>query len=180
MTSFARRKKNTNPDPSERGSLSGPRGWAVGGAADNMAPEHRRHTMASVRRRDTAPEIMVRRIAHRLGLRFRLCHRDLPGRPDLVFPRLRWVIFVHGCFWHSHSCKKGRLRPLNNAALWRTKLEGNVTRDRAAVVKLRRDGWHVLTLWECQLKNRPNLTERIKRLLASRRTKKGAVGDNRA
>ncbi len=171
MTGSGKLRESTRAKPNEAGSPSRSQVWTVGGAADNMAPEHRRHTMASVRRRDTAPEIMVRRIAHRLGLRFRLCRRDLPGRPDLVFPRLRWVIFVHGCFWHSHTCKKGRLRPLNNAALWRTKLEGNVTRDRAAVLRLRRDGWQVLTLWECQLKNLPKLMGQIKGLLSSRKTK---------
>src|SRR5207253_1228974 len=121
----------------------------------------------SVRGRNTAPELTVRRIAHRLGFRFRLCRRDLPGCPDLVFPCLRRVIFVHGCFWHSHlNCKKGRLRPLNNAALWRRKLERNVARDRDAVRKLRRDGWQVLTLWECQLKNLLKLTARISQFLS--------------
>jgi DNA mismatch endonuclease (patch repair protein) len=132
-----------------------------------MAPKHRSHTMASVRGRDTAPEFVVRRIAHRLGLRFRLYRRDLPGCPDLVFPRLRSVIFVHGCFWHSHSCKKGRLRPVNNAALWKTKLEGNVMRYRSTVIRLKRMGWRVLTLWECQLKNQARLIEQLKRFLTS-------------
>src|SRR5713226_3403200 len=115
MTNSEKPRKSTNPNQSKADLRSRP--WSVGGAADNMAPEHRRRTMASVRGRDTAPEIVVRRIAHRLGFRFRLCRRDLPGCPDLVFPRLRRVIFVHGCFWHAHSCKKGRLRPMNNAAL---------------------------------------------------------------
>ena len=154
---IAKRNDATLPSRSSR--------WAVGGSTDNMAPEHRRRTMASVRARDTAPELLVRRIAHNLGFRFRLCRRDLPGCPDIVFPRLRRVIFVHGCFWHSHTCKKGRRRPRNNAKLWREKLERNVVRHRNATRKLRRMGWQVLTLWECQLNDVPRLTRRIERFL---------------
>jgi DNA mismatch endonuclease, patch repair protein len=172
MINSGKLKKSKRPNPSKACSTSRSHVWSVGGAADNMAPEHRSHTMASVRGRDTAPEMVVRRIAHQLGFRFRLCRRDLPGCPDLVFPCLRCVIFVHGCFWHSHRCKKGRLRPVNNAALWRSKLEGNMARDLNAARKLKRDGWRVLTLWECQLRNLLKLTWRIKQFLGFLSTKK--------
>jgi DNA mismatch endonuclease, patch repair protein len=124
--------------------------------------------MASVKGRDTKPELLVRGIAHQLGFRFHLYRRDLPGCPDLVFPRLRKVIFVHGCFWHSHSCKKGQLRPVNDAARWHAKLERNAARDRAAVRQLRRDGWQVLIIWLCQMQNLPALQARISRFLHER------------
>ena len=106
--------------------------------------------MASVKSRDTAPEMRVRRLVHRLGFRFRLHRHDLPGTPDLVFPRLGRVIFVHGCFWHLHSCRKGRTAPQTRAAFWRAKREGNAARDKAVIASLRRSGWRVLVVWECQ------------------------------
>ena len=133
----------------------------IGGTTDNMTSEDRSRTMSRIRSRDTRPEKLVRQIAHRLGFRFRLCRRDLPGCPDLVFPRLQCVIFVHGCFWHSHSCKKGRRKPFNNALHWKTKLKKNVARDRAAVRKLRRVGWRVLVLWECEIRNLEKLESQI-------------------
>jgi DNA mismatch endonuclease (patch repair protein) len=167
MKSSGKPRKSTDPNQSDAGSRS--QTWSVGGPTDNMSSTHRRRTMARVKGRDTGPEIVVRRIAHRLGFRFRLYCRDLPGCPDLVFRRLQRVIFVHGCFWHSHSCKKGCSRPVNNAAQWQAKLEANVVRDRAALRQLRADGWHILVLWECQLKNLPRLTMRISRFLQSRR-----------
>jgi DNA mismatch endonuclease (patch repair protein) len=159
MKSSEKPRKSTEPKRN-KARPSSPK-WSVGGANDNMSPVHRQRTMASVKGRDTAPEIVVRQIAHRLGFRFRLYRRDLPGCPDLVFPRLQRVIFVHGCFWHSHSCKKGRARPVNNADRWRAKLDANVERDRQAVRKLRKAGWRVMVIWECQLKETSKLTKRI-------------------
>lgn len=92
----------------------------------------------------------MRRIAHALGFRFRLHRRDLPGRPDLVFPRHRKVVFVHGCFWHRHRCPAGRSSPSVNAPLWRAKFRRNVARDRAALGELRALGWNSLVVWECE------------------------------
>lgn len=122
--------------------------------------------MSRIRSRDTRPELIVRQIAYRLGFRFRLCRRDLPGCPDLVFPRLKGVIFVHGCFWHAHTCKKGRVQPTNNAALWRAKLDKNAARESAAARKLRRDGWRVLTVWECELNKPMKLTKKLRNFLS--------------
>jgi DNA mismatch endonuclease, patch repair protein len=125
----------------------------VGGSSDNLSPTARRRAMSAVKGRNTAPELLVRRIAHGLGFRFRLSRADLPGRPDLVFPRLRCVIFVHGCFWHAHTCKKGRTEPAHNAEFWREKRRRNKLRDQRAVRLLKHQGWRVLTIWECQLKD---------------------------
>ena len=117
---------------------------------DRLSPEERSAHMRRIRKVDTKPELIVRRIAHRLGYRFRLHRRDLPGTPDLVFPRLRKVIFVHGCFWHQHDCHLGAKQPSTNAAYWLPKLARNVERDRLARKRLEDDGWRVLVIWECQ------------------------------
>jgi len=117
---------------------------------DNLTPDDRRRTMASVRATDTSPELTVRRIVHGLGFRFRLHQAGLPGKPDLVFASRRKIIFVHGCFWHRHSCDGGRSMPTSNRKYWMTKLERNRLRDRKVRSELRRAGWSVLTIWECQ------------------------------
>lgn len=107
--------------------------------------------MASVRGRDTKPEMAVRRYLHAKGLRFRLHRRDLPGRPDLLLPSRRVAVFVHGCFWHQHpGCKRARL-PQTRADFWREKLEGNVERDAAALEELEANGWTTLVVWECEV-----------------------------
>ena len=110
----------------------------------DIVPAHvRSKMMSAVRRRDTKPELLVRKIAHSLGYRFRLYRSDLPGRPDLVFPRFKVALFVHGCFWHSHQgCRKATV-PQTNARFWSAKLEGNRRRDERAVLALRNLGWTV-------------------------------------
>src|SRR5688500_201263 len=117
---------------------------------DVHTPEQRSRNMAAIRGKDTKPEMVVRRVAHRLGFRYRLHRRDLPGAPDLVFPRLRKIINVHGCYWHMHACPYGRVVAKTNAEFWRNKRRGNVVRDRRNERELRRLGWEVLTLWECE------------------------------
>jgi DNA mismatch endonuclease (patch repair protein) len=118
--------------------------------ADTFTKAQRSRIMAAVRSTNTGPELVVRRIAHRLGYRYRLHVRGLPGTPDLVFPRLRKVIFVSGCFWHMHHCRRGRRMPRHNRAYWSAKLDRNRRRDIAARRALRRRGWDVLLIWECQ------------------------------
>ena len=124
---------------------------------DRLSTAERSAHMRRITKTDTLPELRVRRAAHRLGYRFRLHRRDLPGTPDLVFSRLRKVIFVHGCFWHQHSCRLGARQPSTNAAYWLPKLARNVERDKLARRQLEDDGWNVLVIWECQTKM-PNLT----------------------
>jgi len=134
---------------------------------DTFTSEERSRIMARVRSKDTSPELIVRKLAHSLGYRFRLHRADLPGKPDLVFPSRHKVIFVHGCFWHQHSCPRGRRVPASNEAYWRKKLEGNVTRDKVHRRELRKLGWSVLVIWECQLKRRAfhNVVSRLKTFL---------------
>lgn len=107
--------------------------------------------MARIRQKGTAPELIVRRFLHAAGLRYALHRRDLPGRPDLVFPKHRTVVFVHGCYWHGHSCRAGRA-PSSNLEYWAPKLAANKDRDDKKSAQLLSLGWRVLTVWECQLK----------------------------
>lgn len=108
--------------------------------------------MREVKSTNTAPERIVRSMAHKLGFRFRLHRKDLPGRPDLVFPGKRKVIFVHGCFWHGHGCARGSRVPVNNQDYWLRKIERNRRRDRRNVRLLRMLGWEIKVIWECTLK----------------------------
>ena len=130
--------------------------------------EARSRTMRAVKGRDTTPERLVRRLVHGLGFRFRLYRRDLPGSPDLVLPRLRTVIFVHGCFWHGHDCARGCRVPVQNRPYWQAKIARNRTRDRIVHGELRAAGWRPVTVWECELKDAVRTRKRIARLLARR------------
>ncbi len=118
---------------------------------DVLTPEQRRLNMSRIRGRDTKPEMLLRRGLHARRLRFRLHRRDLPGCPDLVFPRFHAVVFVHGCFWHGHSCRMFKM-PATRVGFWREKIDGNRKRDRRAQVKLSQDQWRVFTVWECALR----------------------------
>jgi DNA mismatch endonuclease, patch repair protein len=115
--------------------------------------------MRAVKARDTGPEMKVRRLIHRLGFRYRLHRKDLPGKPDLVFPRLRRVIFVHGYFWHGHHCPRGNRVPITNAEYWRAKVSKDRERDGIVMEALKQENWAVLIIWECELKDLSRLTE---------------------
>jgi len=121
--------------------------------------------MKAVRGKNTKPELVVRSIAHAMGFRFRLHRHDLPGTPDLVFPRLRRVILVHGCFWHRHRGCGAATIPKDNATFWAEKFRRNVERDRAAVNALREEGWQVLIVWQCQTRDAPELRRKLQRFL---------------
>ncbi len=132
---------------------------------DSLSPAERSEIMGRVRSKNSRPEIFVRKIVFALGYRYRLHAKDLPGHPDIVFRRLRRVIFVHGCFWHRHAaCALARL-PKSRLDFWLSKLEGNRKRDEKNKRALLRDGWKVLTIWECHLKRSGPLTGRIRRFL---------------
>lgn len=121
--------------------------------------------MARVRNRDTRPEMVVRRLAHRLGYRYRLHKAGLPGRPDLVFRSRRKIIFVHGCFWHGHAkCRRATV-PKSNQDFWRDKLQRNADRDAAQIAALRAAGWDTLVIWECQTKDSAGLALKIRSFL---------------
>lgn len=130
--------------------------------ADHVSKEKRSSIMRSVRSTDTAPEKIVRSAAHSLGLRFRLHRKDLPGKPDLVFPKWRTVVFVHGCFWHRHpECPKAST-PKSNIRFWKDKFKKNVARDKAVKSQLEALGWRVLIIWQCQVKSVPNATDLLR------------------
>ncbi|MBC7912040.1 MAG: DNA mismatch endonuclease Vsr [Pyrinomonadaceae bacterium] len=109
--------------------------------------------MRAVKSRNTKPEIKVRQLLHRAGYRFRLHRKDLPGKPDIVFPGKRVAIFVHGCFWHQHAGCSYADRPSSNSEYWTKKLNRNVERDKANLAALEKAGWKILILWECEIRN---------------------------
>jgi len=134
---------------------------------DTISPERRSENMRRIRGKDTEPELVVRRALFKLGYRYRLHIKNLPGKPDLVFPKLRKVIFVHGCFWHKHShihCKIARL-PKSNSEYWADKLRRNVERDAARRAELRRQGWKVFVIWECEAAHIERQIVRLRRFL---------------
>ena len=135
--------------------------------ADTRTPAQRSAIMRAVGSKNTKPEIAVRRLAHRLGYRFRLHVKDLPGKPDIVFPRLNKIVLVHGCFWHGHRCRYGRL-PKSRLDFWGPKIEANRTRDKRALKSLRSLGWRVLVIWQCQTKDLEKLEKRLKDFLSEK------------
>jgi DNA mismatch endonuclease (patch repair protein) len=124
-----------------------------------------RHRMSRIRKVDTRPELIVRTLVSRLGYRYRLHKRSLPGTPDLVFARMRRVIFVHGCFWHQHHCTLGNKQPVTRRQYWLPKLRRNVVRDRATRTALQEAGWKVLVIWECETANQSSLAVKLDRFL---------------
>jgi len=120
----------------------------------------RSRIMRAVKSVDTGPEMIVRRMLHKLGYRYRLHRKDLPGKPDLVFPSRKAVIFVHGCFWHGHNCKRGARTPKTNTQYWTDKIRRNVERDAQTIADLKAAGWRVLVIWECELKDIDRLRSR--------------------
>ena len=117
---------------------------------DRMTPEQRHRCMSRIRSKDTKPEQAVRQMLHALGFRFRLHVKNLPGKPDIVLPRHKKAIFVHGCFWHSHGCRTNRKKPATRTHFWETKFSRNIARDKSAIQKLWQQGWQVLVVWECE------------------------------
>ncbi|MBI2512021.1 MAG: DNA mismatch endonuclease Vsr [Opitutae bacterium] len=134
--------------------------------ADRVSAKTRSRIMASVGTRDTGPEVALRKRLHSLGYRYRTHSRSLPGKPDIVFPRLHKVIFVHGCFWHGHRCRWGRL-PKSRVDYWTAKIRLNRQRDRRVTAKLRRREWRALVVWQCQIRDIERTLPRIVRFLES-------------
>lgn len=128
---------------------------------DIVSPEERSRMMAGIKGKDTKPELVVRKLVHGMGFRYRLHRKDLPGSPDLVFPRLKKVIFVHGCFWHRHPGCRFAYTPKSNTRFWQDKLEGNVRRDALASAALDALGWEVLIVWECEVSDLSALTRKV-------------------
>lgn len=132
---------------------------------DRLTPSERSRLMSKVRGKNTQPEIAVRRTAHAMGLRFRLHRSDLPGKPDVVFPRFKTALFVHGCFWHRHpGCRKSSV-PKTNAVFWTSKFDRNVERDENDRRRLKALGWRVGTVWECETHNEETIRKRLRETL---------------
>jgi len=134
------------------------------GRMDTRTSEQRSRIMAAVGTKNTGPELIVRRLLTSWGYRYRLHRRDLPGRPDVVFPGRRKVLFVHGCFWHGHNCSKGRL-PKSRIEYWRTKINSNVDRDTRAIADLKQLGWSSAVIWQCETKDPDTLALRLRAIL---------------
>jgi DNA mismatch endonuclease (patch repair protein) len=132
---------------------------------DHVPPSRRSEIMRSIKGKNTSPELAVRSLMYRMGYRYRLHIKELPGCPDIVFPRRQKVIFVHGCFWHSHrKCKKATI-PKSNVSFWTEKLLRNKERDATNRRMLKKLGWQVLTIWQCDLKRLENLQDKLRRFL---------------
>ena len=139
---------------------------------DKLNADQRSANMRRIRSKDTNPELVLRSLIHRLGYRFRLHRRDLPGHPDIVFPALRKVIFMHGCFWHQHpGCREGRM-PGSRVDYWRPKLDRNLIRDAANQSRLKEEGWKVLVIWECELKDLAAVKKTVTEFLGRSRASK--------
>lgn len=127
---------------------------------DTISPIERSALMGRIRSKDTQPEMVVRSLLHRLGYRFRLHRKDLPGRPDIVLPRHRKIILIHGCFWHGHTCRLAS-KPKSNEDYWAGKISGNRARDARNLSVLLNAGWSVLELWECEVRRCDGIEDRI-------------------
>jgi len=128
---------------------------------DVHTTEQRSRNMAAIKCANTSPELLVRSVIHRMGFRFGLHRRDLPGKPDIVLTSRKKLIFVHGCFWHIHNCRYGRVVPATNAEFWSAKRRSNVQRDKRNRKQLKDSGWEVLTVWECWTKDIAALQDRL-------------------
>ena len=128
---------------------------------DTRTPEQRRRIMQAVKTRDTGPEMVVRRLLHRHGYRYRVHRKNLPGCPDIVFSKKRKAIFVHGCYWHGHGCTKGKL-PNSKLNYWQPKIEQTKARDARNVVKLTAAGWHVFVIWQCEMADQQAFWQRLR------------------
>jgi DNA mismatch endonuclease (patch repair protein) len=123
--------------------------------------------MSRIRNKNTRPEIIVRSMVHRMGYRYALHRKDLPSRPDMVLTKHHKIIFIHGCFWHIHKCRYGKVKSATNTEFWQTKREGNVAIDKRNLRKLRKNGWKVLVVWECQTRHVEKLTKNLQKFLVS-------------
>jgi DNA mismatch endonuclease (patch repair protein) len=132
---------------------------------DRITAARRSWNMSRIKGRDTVPEKRVRSLLHRLGFRFSLGRRELPGRPDIVMPGRRIVVFVHGCFWHRHEGCSNSVLPKTRPEFWLAKLNGNVERDERNAAALEKQGWKVLTIWECEIDNEVRLSKRLLKLI---------------
>lgn len=135
--------------------------------ADVFSKEKRSEIMSRIKGGNTKPELIVRSLLHRLGYRFRLHRKDLPGKPDIVLPRHKKVVFVNGCFWHGHEgCKRSSI-PSSNTEFWETKIKKNIERDKTKIRELKRLGWKVLIIWQCRIKDTDKVIATLEKFMNS-------------
>ena len=139
---------------------------------DILTKEKRSWNMSRIRSGNTKPELLVRSLLHRMGYRFRLHRKDLPGKPDIVLPKHKAVIFIHGCFWHHHDGCKYAYIPKTRQEFWRAKFKSNVERDKKVKKQLKEKNWRILVIWECELSNIESIIKRLKDYLNKERTDK--------
>jgi DNA mismatch endonuclease, patch repair protein len=132
---------------------------------DSLSPERRSWNMSRIRGKDTRPELRVRSLLHKLGFRFRLNRKDLAGKPDIVLPKYRAAIYVHGCFWHRHQECRFAYTPKSNLSFWTNKFDRTIERDAEVSNKLEQDGWKQIVVWECELNDIPRLEKKLRILL---------------
>lgn len=132
--------------------------------ADIFTKRKRSQIMASISGKETKPEISVRSFLFRQGFRFRKNVKTLIGKPDIVLPKHRTIIFIHGCFWHGHNCMRGT-KPTSNIEFWNSKIQGNIDRDKKTISQLKKNSWRVLTIWDCDLKNKERFDSSMKKLI---------------
>lgn len=142
---------------------------------DVLTRSQRSKCMSRIRSKNTKPEKKVRLALHALGYRYRLHVALLPGHPDIVFPKAKVAIFVHGCFWHMHRCRFGRVVPKNNALFWAAKRQGNVNRDRRNLTALKKLGWRSLVTWECRCRKPGQFVQEVKRIVSTLERKSGKI-----
>lgn len=147
--------------------MANKKGEQISLSKDHLQPEQRSANMAKINLRDTSLELKFRSALHRLGLRFRKNVKRLPGTPDIVLPKYRTVIFVNGCFWHRHDCKRGRSVPTHRKEFWEDKFSKNVERDRVNYLKIKEAGWNVIVVWECELRHLEKKIDEVVQLLRS-------------
>lgn len=149
--------------------------------ADIFTKKRRSEIMGRIKSKNTQPEICVRRLLHRLGFRFSLHGDKLPGKPDIVLAKWKTVVFVHGCFWHGHDCKRGSAtqRPKSNLEYWNPKIDGNIERDGNHAKALAKLGWRRLVIWECQTANAVRLENKFRAFFIGRRTASGRTGSSK-
>jgi len=141
---------------------------------DNLSKAHRSWNMGRIRSTNTAPELKVRSVLHRLSYRFRLHAKKLPGKPDIVLPKWKMVIFVHGCFWHRHQDCTFCYMPKSRTEFWRAKFRGTVERDKVSAKKLLDLGWRVCTIWECEIANDEELASKLQEAIEPEKSRQGS------
>ena len=138
---------------------------------DHLTPEKRSWNMSKIRSKDTKPEKTVRSLLHKMGFRFRLHRKNLPGKPDIVLPKYKTVIFVHGCYWHRHEGCKDASTPKSNTDFWVNKFNANISRDKRNQEQLKNSGWNVIVVWSCELRNLDSLSSKLNQQIVKQRIK---------